>query len=133
MINYCSIACYKSPDHVSRHEQVTTEKSQSQSQDQQQHQQHQQQDQQQDQSQSLDHKFDKIIENKSIQDLLKLDALQIHLSSLIKLSQSFNSSEKYDLLNMKINDMRLNGIEENQLVEEFIHTFLLLLNEELWP
>lgn len=74
-------------------------------------------------------KFDYILNDKLIQELLSYKSLQIHLLSLIKLASTFDSKDRKDLLNLKINDLRENGIEYNELIEEFITRFLYLEEE----
>ncbi|KAI5955158.1 HIT1 [Candida jiufengensis] len=124
-IVYCSIKCYKSELH--KHEEVEEqnirekpplenleEKPQ----------------------ESLEEtKFDKILKDQQIQYLLKQPSLQFHLLSILTIIKdgfinNLNYDQKLEVMNIKLNDLRTGGVEENELVEEFVQR-VLELNESL--
>ncbi|RCK62693.1 Protein HIT1 [Candida viswanathii] len=118
-IAYCSIACYKSPDHS--HENIATTiptKPELKIPDVQEH----------------DDKFGRLLQDTQIQYFLKQPSLQIHLLTIIKIlndasftQKNLTIEQKQDVANLKINDLRTGGVEENELVEEFIQRVLYLL------
>ncbi|EGV65401.1 hypothetical protein CANTEDRAFT_102560 [Yamadazyma tenuis ATCC 10573] len=115
-VNYCSIACYKSDTHTARHADnrggVGTTTAQTAP-----------------VSPSRPDRFSFIVSDPTIKNLLTIPALQMHLSTLIKLADTFESSNKNYLLNLKINDLRSDGSEQNVLIEEFVQRFLKLSDE----
>lgn len=68
--------------------------------------------------------FQSIIDDSLMQQYLRQTPLQINLSILVKLYQSVSDGEY--LVNLKLMDLRKNGVEENELIEEFIQVFLAL-------
>lgn len=65
-----------------------------------------------------------------MQQLLQIDALQVHLSAMIKLLESLPAADRRQLLAVRLNDLRQEGAEENVLVEEFVQTFLEARDKE---
>lgn len=130
-IVYCSISCYKSPIHS--HENIPIESPASKT-----------------KTKTLeskisipesndndkDDKYFKLLKDEKIQYLLNQSSLQIHLLTIIKILndssftlKNLTIEQKLDIANLKLNDLRNGGIEENELIEEFIQRVLLLLNE----
>lgn len=143
-ISYCSIECYKSKDHLKEHNQIFDEKKinietgiketiednltsiHS----------------------EKELKFAKILEDKKIKYLLKDKVLQFHLLTLIKIlidptvtkvnhKLKFNDQHNDNfkeksliIMNLKLNDLRAGGIEENEVVEEFVQRFFFLYNSK---
>ncbi|KAK6454873.1 protein required for growth at high temperature [Scheffersomyces xylosifermentans] len=75
--------------------------------------------------------FQKIVSDPQIQGMLKIKSLQFHLLTLIKIlddptlfkssnDQILTHENRLSIMNLKLNDLRVGGIEENELVEEFI-------------
>ncbi|KAI3402755.2 hypothetical protein KGF56_004429 [Candida oxycetoniae] len=80
-------------------------------------------------------KFDKFLEDEKIRYLLKQPVLQFQLLSIITILQegfikNLNREQKLEVMNLKLSDLRIGGIEENELVEEFVER-VLQLNETL--
>ncbi|KAG5418987.1 HIT1 [Candida metapsilosis] len=78
-------------------------------------------------------KFDKFIQDDQIKYLLKQPALQFHLLSILTILQdgfinNLNQEQKLEVMNLKLNDLRKGGVEQNELVEEFVQR-VLQLNE----
>ena len=117
-IAYCSLACYKSEAH--KHEETKSSEppaieppnSSSSS------------------SEPMT-KFDKYIQDDQIKYLLKQPALQFHLLSILTILQdgfinNLNQEQKLEVMNLKLNDLRKGGVEQNELVEEFVQRVLKL-------
>lgn len=122
-IEYCSLACFKSPLHI--HSEVTIaptpvveEKPL---------------EEQKPEERSQDELFARIAQDSIIQSLLKYKALQVHLSVLVKLvSDSLLTKEplaenRREIANMRLCELRMGGSEENELVEEFVNRILYLM------
>lgn len=76
-------------------------------------------------------KFDKFLHDDQIRYLLKEPALQFHLLSVITILQdgfinNLNQEQKLEVMNLKLNDLRKGGVEQNELVEEFVQRVLEL-------
>ncbi|CAL1186806.1 unnamed protein product [Candida parapsilosis] len=76
-------------------------------------------------------KFDKLLQDDQIEYLLKQPALQFHLLSIITILQdgfinNLNQEQKLEVMNLKLNDLRKGGVEQNELVEEFVQRVLEL-------
>ncbi|RCK58971.1 Protein HIT1 [Candida viswanathii] len=120
-IAYCSIACYKSPDHS--HENITTTTPTTTTKPELKIPNVQEHD-----------KFGRILQDIEIRYFLKEPSLQIHLLTIIKIlndpsftQKNLTIEQKQDVANLKINDLRTGGVEENKLVEEFIQRVLYLI------
>lgn len=72
--------------------------------------------------------FDKILADPHMKHYLTLPALQKYLSLLIKYSNTVQQDKNY-LLNLKLMDLRIEGLEYTPIVEEFIQRFLYLLEQ----
>lgn len=117
--DYCSINCFKSLDHL----QLDDIKQQEQTQT------FQEKfviDTKESNPKMEESKYERIIKDEVIQQLLRENALQIHLSAILKLFQQLPAIERNDLINIRINELRKGGSEENELVEEFVQRFLYL-------
>lgn len=86
--------------------------------------------------------FQKIAQDPKIRAMLKYNSLQLHLLTLIKIlddptlfkstnEQIFTTENKHAMMNLKLNDLRAGGIEQNELVEEFILRVAELYEEYL--
>lgn len=73
--------------------------------------------------------FDKILDDPHMKHYLSLPALQKYLSLLIKYSNTVQQDKNY-LLNLKVMDFRIDGLEYTPIVEEFVQRFLYLLNQD---
>ncbi|KAI5965712.1 HIT1 [Candida pseudojiufengensis] len=119
---YCSIACYKSELH--QHEEIKIDQKQEE----------QTQESKEEISRpSEESKFDKILSDPQIQYYLKQQSLQFHLLSILTILKdgfinNLNTDQKIEVMNLKLNDLRKGGIEENELIEEFVQR-VLELNE----
>lgn len=134
MINYCGLVCYKSESH--KHDETRTEPELTID----------------DEiiSDEINHSdlsntsfstaqiqlFTKIIEDDIIKQFLQEDTLQFHLSVLIKILHNHNNiiepkavNDTRMVMNLKLLNLRLGGIEENELVEEFVQRILFLINQ----
>ncbi|CAI5759469.1 unnamed protein product [Candida verbasci] len=122
-IPYCSLACYKSESHKEP-EQIEKPK-----------------------SNKIEiasdinsnSKFDKFLKDSKIQYLLNEPVLQFHLLTLVKIlnddqgnfvSKGLNHDQKLDVLNLKLQDLRAGGVEENEAIEEFVQRIFELDQEE---
>ncbi|KHC38926.1 hypothetical protein W5O_03537, partial [Candida albicans Ca6] len=79
--------------------------------------------------------FSKLLQDDQIKYLLNQPSLQFHLLSIIKIlidptftPKNSNIEQKLDIANLKLNDLRIGGIEQNELVEEFVQRCLELMN-----
>lgn len=118
-IDYCSLGCYKSKDHThvpqAEVEKVTTTNSV---------------------DKSEINPLERIMNDLQIQSMLKYKALQIHLNSIIQilkdvsLTNEYQASTRREIANMKLCNLRVGGVEENELVEDFIQR-ILYLREQL--
>ena len=119
-IAYCSLTCYKSEIHT--HDYLPTS-------------QPPQQQQQTTTTTPGDDRFLKLLQDDQIKYLLNQPSLQFHLLSIIKIlidptftPKNSNIEQKLDIANLKLNDLRIGGIEQNELVEEFVQRCLELMN-----
>lgn len=127
-IAYCSLTCYKSESHTHDNLPTVTDTTS-------------QPPQQQQQTTTTttttpgDDKFLKLLQDDQIKYLLNQPSLQFHLLSIIKIlidptftPKNSNIEQKLDIANLKLNDLRIGGIEQNELVEEFVQRCLELMN-----
>ncbi|ODV61250.1 Hit1p ASCRUDRAFT_75948 [Ascoidea rubescens DSM 1968] len=81
--------------------------------------------------------YQKILQDEKIQYYLKLPQLQVHLLIIFKimneisLTNEYNSGNRKEIASRKLNSLRIAGIEENELVEEFCQCFLSLYHKFL--
>lgn len=80
-------------------------------------------------------KFDKILADEQIKNLLKEPVLQFHLVTILSIIQegfirNLNHEQKLEVMNLKLTDLRAGGVEENEIVEEFVQR-VLDLNEQI--
>ncbi|EGW35096.1 uncharacterized protein SPAPADRAFT_58239 [Spathaspora passalidarum NRRL Y-27907] len=121
-VPYCSIACYKSEAH--KHEEKESNQSTPKvniaikQED------------------ITDNKYASVINDPQIKSMLREPALQVHLLTISKLLNedsliqgNVNYDQRLELVRLKLQDLRAGGIEENELVEEFIGRVLQLLDE----
>lgn len=121
-VNYCSIGCFKGAGHT--HERI-------------------------EEKENAEHenkvvlltdepasKFDKLIKDSEIQSMLKYKSLQFHLSVILKIindasitGESMLENRK-EIANLKLTNLRSGGLEQNELVEDFVERVLFLLNED---
>ncbi|KAI5949238.1 HIT1 [Candida theae] len=76
-------------------------------------------------------KFDKFLQDEEIKYLLRQPALQFHLLSVLTILEdgfisNLNQEQKLEVMNLKLNDLRKGGVEQNELVEEFVQRVLEL-------
>ncbi|KGT68506.1 hypothetical protein MEK_03526 [Candida albicans 12C] len=124
-IAYCSLTCYKSEIHTHDYLPTVTDTTS----------QPPQQQQQTTTTTPGDDKFSKLLQDDQIKYLLNQPSLQFHLLSIIKIlidptftPKNSNIEQKLDIANLKLNDLRIGGIEQNELVEEFVQRCLELMN-----
>ncbi|RLV89529.1 Protein HIT1 [Spathaspora sp. JA1] len=128
-IPYCSLTCYKSESHTHKEEQEEQEEPKVEvpsthtntGND--------------DIKEDTD-KFSVVVNDPQIKSMLREPALQIHLLTIVKLLNddsliqgNVNYDQRLEIVRLKLQDLRVGGIEENELVEEFIQRVLQLLNE----
>lgn len=115
-VQYCSIKCFKSPDH--QHEENTS---------------------QQQQPKSIltspleptkDSKYSEIFDDEKVKYMLSFKSLQIHLESIYSIlkNDSIPFDRRIDQANEKLTSLRSTGSQENELVEEFCQYITHLLN-----
>lgn len=121
-IEYCSVACFK--QHKPVHEGEREGESEREREAVQKKETVQNQQPPADSKSSNKDIFQSIIDDSLMQQYLRQTPLQINLSILVKLYQSVSDGEY--LVNLKLMDLRKNGVEENELIEEFIQVFLAL-------
>ncbi len=79
--------------------------------------------------------YEVIAEDEQIKSLLKLKALQFHLSTIIqilgdeRLTNDPTMEGRCDIAKKKLCNLRSGGFEENELVEEFVHRVLYLMSK----
>lgn len=120
-VNYCSIGCFKDPVHI--HERIDeTDKA----------------DEENKEVLLTDEsasKFDKLINDSQIQSMLKFKSLQFHLSVILKIINDASITgesvleNRKEIANLKLTNLRSGGLEQNELVEDFVERVLFLLNE----
>ena len=121
-IHYCSLPCFKNEQHVHDNEEPTPKPAP------------------QAEAPAADEEpkslFDKIIEDDVVQLFLKYDALQFHLTTICQILNNTNGILEKDvgnnqatIANLKLQDLRSGGINENELVEEFVQRVLYLSNQ----
>lgn len=112
MVKYCSLACYRNHQHE-KTESLETKK-------------------QEWVPAGADDKFALVLNDPTIQSMLKYKSLQVHLLSIIKILKSDDFTNetttegKREIANLKLCNLRIGGSEENELVEDFIKVFLNL-------
>lgn len=137
LIVYCSLPCYKSPNHVHEETPVKTENQiQTAPQDIK-----DKNADSKDPSDSLnppsakEQLFAKIALDPQIKSLLSCKSLQVHLAVLVKLLEdSLLTNEpmaenRREIANMRLCELRKGGKEENSLIEEFVERILHLQDE----
>lgn len=121
MIPYCLLGCYRSANHSHDDVDVT----------------------QRDASASTElaetddapcNKFSRIASDPIVSLMLGDKALQYHLHVLTQildnpgLSNANTVQDRLQVMNLKLNDLRIGGIEENSVVEEFLQRVITLDN-----
>lgn len=121
-VNYCSIGCFKDPVHI--HESI------------------EEKDKAEDDHKEVllagqpASKFDKLINDSQIQSMLKFKSLQFHLSVILKIINDASITgesvleNRKEIANLKLTNLRSGGLEQNELVEDFVERVLFLLNED---
>lgn len=119
-VNYCSLACFKDPNHT--HDEAIIKN-------------------------IPDHKaeikltepegkFDKLLNDSQIQSMLKYKSLQFHLSVIMKIINDSSITgepmleNRKEIANLKLTNLRSGGLEENELIEDFVDRVLFLLSEK---
>ena len=120
-VNYCSIGCFKDPCHTHESigekdkagnetkEMLLTDEPAS--------------------------KFNKLINDSQILSMLKYKSLQFHLSVILKIINDASITgesvleNRKEIANLKLTNLRSGGLEQNELVEDFVERVLFLLNE----
>lgn len=116
------MACFKSPDHT--HDSVNDANAS------------ENLDPQITETTSQGSKFDKVLNDAQIQSMLKYKSLQFHLSVILKILHDMSitgesvSDNRKEIANLKLTNLRSGGLEENELVEDFVGRVLFLLNEK---
>ena len=129
-IEYCSVACFKQHKPVHEGEREGESEREREGESEREREAVQKKETVQNQQPPADSKssnkdiFQSIIDDSLMQQYLRQTPLQINLSILVKLYQSVSDGEY--LVNLKLMDLRKNGVEENELIEEFIQVFLAL-------
>lgn len=123
-VQYCSLKCYKSPDH--KHEEVQEKKN-----DDDHHHHHRDDKKVKIQPPTQSTKYSDIFNDDKIKYMLSFKALQIHLRSIyeILINNSIPFEKKQDLANEKLTSLRTTGSNENELVEEFCQYVTQLLSK----
>lgn len=121
-VNYCSIGCFKNPVHT--HESI------------------EENDEPEDENKGVlptdepASKFDRLISDSQIQSMLKYKSLQFHLSVILKIINDASITgesvleNRKEIANLKLTNLRSGGLEQNELVEDFVERVLFLLNED---
>lgn len=79
--------------------------------------------------------YEIIAEDEQIKSMLKVKALQFHLSTIIqilgdeRLTNEPTMEGRRDIAKKKLCNLRSGGFEENELVEEFVHRILYLISK----
>lgn len=121
-VNYCSIGCFKDPGHT--HESIVEKDTAGN-----------------DNKKVLltdepENKFNKLISDSQIQSMLKYKSLQFHLSVILKIINDASITgesvleNRKEIANLKLTNLRSGGLEQNELVEDFVERVLFLLNED---
>ena len=121
-VNYCSIGCFKDVGHTHQsneeNQKVEDEKKEVLL------------------KAELTSKFDKVINDSQIQSMLKYKSLQFHLSVILKIINDASITgesvldDRKEIANLKLTNLRSGGLEQNELVEDFVERVLFLLNED---
>lgn len=121
-VNYCSIPCFKSSNHthdiIEGKNTVDEEKSVAAS------------------AIEPGSKFDKLVNDSQIQSMLKYKSLQFHMSVILKIINDASITgesvleNRKEIANLKLTNLRSGGLEQNELVEDFVERVLFLLSEE---
>lgn len=78
-------------------------------------------------------KFEDVLRDEQIQSMLKIKSLQFHLSTIMKilndpqLTNESTTEGRREIANKKLCNLRIGGIEENELIEDFVSRVLTLL------
>ncbi|CAH2351779.1 protein Hit1p [[Candida] railenensis] len=78
-------------------------------------------------------RFEDVLRDEQIQSMLKIKSLQFHLSTILRIlndPQLTNESTmegRREIANKKLCNLRIGGIEENELIEDFVSRVLTLL------
>lgn len=127
LIPYCSLSCFKSENHVHLEviESQPNKTALASSPD---------DTSLQNSTAAIDPKWLKAFNDPILRAMLKSDALQIHLVTILKMlkeplfTNSSNPEEVKEVALLKLNNLRQpNGIEANEIVEEFIQRLLELV------
>lgn len=117
-IEYCSLACFKSPSHVhdestvkSDNDNINKNNSSSGGNN----------GINQNNLDKVDAKYSKLINDPKFQYFLQFESLRVHLKEIYGILSAKNKSidENFDNANKKLNSLRKFGDDENELVEEF--------------
>lgn len=79
--------------------------------------------------------FDAIIQDPEIKGLLSEKTLQVHLAVILRILQDLlitnepMADNRREIANMRLCELRVGGLEENVLVEQFVQRVLELYNK----
>ncbi|ODV96223.1 hypothetical protein PACTADRAFT_49609 [Pachysolen tannophilus NRRL Y-2460] len=135
-IKYCSVTCFKSEAHIHDHTKETDVNGENviSLEPQEDH------DVESGSGTSVDDDdklFQKLLNDPKIKALLQEKTLRFHLTVLFKilndpkiLSKEYDKENRLEIANKKLVNLRVKGIEENELVEEFCCRVIELLEED---
>lgn len=76
------------------------------------------------------------MKDPQIQSMLRFKSLQVHMNAVVRILQDPSLTNEHqamnrrEIANMKLCNLRVGGLEENELVEDFIKRFLYLWAEQ---
>lgn len=119
-VQYCSLLCFKSEAHV--HTENTEKPAE--------------EPVVADQPVSTNSIYERIAQDEQIRSMLRYDSLKFHLSVICQilddpqLSGESTASARREVANAKLTQLREGGVEENELVEDFVSRVLYLMERE---
>lgn len=119
-VHYCSIGCFKGPNHIHTENEKPVQKNAN--------------DEKSIENNSSD-LYARIASDTQIQSMLKFKSLQFHLSVILKIlddpqvSGEQTSAGRREVANAKLTQLREGGVEENELVEDFVTRVLEMMEE----
>ncbi|CAK7896111.1 hypothetical protein CAAN1_05S06722 [[Candida] anglica] len=141
-VQYCSLICFKSETHRAKDRSIEEEQEQNQESKSKQGQVQATQEnsssthnEDSSTNNTTPNKFDRLISDPQIQAMLKIKSLQFHLSTILRilsdpsLTNEQSTEGRREIANKKLCNLRIGGVEENEVIEDFVTRTLTLLQE----
>lgn len=79
-------------------------------------------------------RFERVLQDEQIRTMLKIKSLQFHLSTILKILSDLQLTNeptvdgRREIANKKLCNLRAGGVEENEVIEDFVLRVLVLMS-----